>query len=49
MRAEWTAIIENRVNPLDSVCFHAQQCAEKYLKTLVIELYLSFLFDRVWK
>ena len=33
-----------RKNPnYDGVCFHAQQCAEKYLKTLAVELDLPFL------
>ncbi len=27
----------------DGVCFHAQQCAEKYLKALAVELDLPFL------
>ena len=27
----------------DGVCFHAQQCAEKYLKALVVEVDLPFL------
>jgi HEPN domain-containing protein len=33
-----------RKNPnYDGVCFHAQQCAEKYLKALAVELDLPFL------
>lgn len=28
--------------PLDTVCFHAQQCAEKYLKALLIFLEVEF-------
>ena len=32
-----------RKNPnYDGVCFHAQQCAEKYLKALAVELDLPF-------
>ena len=27
----------------DGVCFHAQQCAEKYLKALLVEADLPFL------
>jgi len=28
--------------PLDTVCFHAQQCAEKYLKSLLIARGIAF-------
>ncbi len=53
--AEWVAKAEGdfatmeremraRKNPnYDGVCFHAQQCAEKYLKALATELDLPFL------
>jgi HEPN domain-containing protein len=33
-----------RKNPnYDGVCFHAQQCAEKYLKAVAVELALPFV------
>ena len=36
--------VRARKNPnYDGVCFHAQQCAEKYLKALAVELDLPFL------
>ena len=28
--------------PLGTVCFHAQQCAEKYLKALLVSLSIDF-------
>lgn len=28
--------------PFDTVCFHAQQCAEKYLKALLVSLSVDF-------
>jgi HEPN domain-containing protein len=28
--------------PTDTVCFHAQQCAEKYLKALLVSLKIAF-------
>lgn len=30
--------------PFDTVCFHAQQCAEKYLKALLISRGIAFRF-----
>jgi HEPN domain-containing protein len=30
------------VCPYDTVCFHAQQCAEKYIKALLINLGIDF-------
>lgn len=33
--------VEDEPNP-DAVCFHAQQCAEKYLKAVLIEHGLGF-------
>jgi len=39
--AEHTLTIENDC-PLDTVCFHAQQCAEKYIKSLLSSLSIDF-------
>lgn len=33
--AEHTLTLKERC-PFDTVCFHAQQCAEKYLKALLV-------------
>lgn len=55
MTAEWVSKAEGdfamterearaRKNPnYDGVCFHAQQCAEKYLKALLVEANMPFL------
>ncbi len=52
--AEWTAKAENNLKnaahtlklgedcPTDTVCFHAQQCVEKYLKALLVCLRIDF-------
>ena len=34
--AEHTLLLDNSECPFDTVCFHAQQCAEKYLKGLLV-------------
>lgn len=35
--------IRQRKNPLyDGMCFHAQQCAEKYLKTFLVRHHIKF-------
>ena len=39
--------------PLDTVCFHAQQCAEKYIKALLTSMRIEFhrthdLLELVW-
>lgn len=34
--AEYTLTLEENC-PFDTVCFHAQQCAEKYLKALLVQ------------
>ena len=39
--AEHTLILEDDC-PFDTVCFHAQQCAEKYLKALLVSQSLDF-------
>lgn len=39
--AEHTLTIENDC-PLDTVCFHAQQCAEKHIKSLLSSLSIDF-------
>ncbi len=39
--AEHTLTLEEEC-PFDTVCFHAQQCAEKYLKGLLVFLSLDF-------
>ena len=36
------ARVRNRPAILDSVCFHAQQCAEKYLKAKLQDLEMNF-------
>jgi HEPN domain-containing protein len=53
--AEWVLKAENDLKnaahtlklrdqcPTDTVCFHAQQCVEKYLKALMVLLDISFL------
>jgi HEPN domain-containing protein len=41
--AEYTLTLEEDC-PFDTVCFHAQQCAEKYLKALLISREISFPF-----
>jgi HEPN domain-containing protein len=28
--------------PTDTICFHAQQCVEKYLKALLVSLFIPF-------
>lgn len=52
--AEWVAKAENDLKnaahtlklgedcPTDTVCFHAQQCVEKYLKALLVSLRIDF-------
>ena len=39
--AEHTLALKERC-PFDTVCFHAQQCAEKYLKALLVSRTLDF-------
>lgn len=39
--AEHTLTLEEDC-PFDTVCFHAQQCAEKYLKALLVSQSLDF-------
>ena len=39
--AEHTLTLKERC-PFDTVCFHAQQCAEKYLKALLVSRTLDF-------
>jgi|SRR3990172_2065961 len=39
--AEHTLTLEENC-PFDTVCFHAQQCAEKYLKALLVSLSVDF-------
>jgi len=42
LTAEREMRVRKRPN-YDAVCFHAQQCAEKYLKAFIIEHQLEFL------
>ncbi|MBU4173300.1 MAG: HEPN domain-containing protein [Actinobacteria bacterium] len=39
--AEYTLTLQDNC-PFDTICFHAQQCAEKYLKGLLFFLSISF-------
>jgi HEPN domain-containing protein len=39
--AEYTLTLKKNC-PLDTICFHAQQCAEKYLKALLISRSVDF-------
>ncbi len=41
INAEHTLTLENRC-PFDTVCFHAQQCAEKYIKAVLVERSVPF-------
>ena len=41
LNAEHTLTLERHC-PYDTVCFHAQQCAEKYLKGLLVSLGVRF-------
>ena len=41
INAEYTLTLEKNC-PLDTVCFHAQQCAEKYLKAFLVQKSISF-------
>ncbi|MBN2105766.1 HEPN domain-containing protein [bacterium] len=38
--AEHTMLMDNP--PTDTICFHAQQCAEKYIKGLLVFLQVHF-------
>ncbi len=39
--AEWTLTMQEGC-PFDTVCFHAQQCAEKYVKACLVLLGMDF-------
>ncbi len=41
INAEHTLTLKERC-PYDTICFHAQQCAEKYLKALLVFLAIPF-------
>ncbi len=41
INAEYTLTLEKNC-PLDTVRFHAQQCAEKYLKAFLVQEAISF-------
>ena len=41
INAEHTLTLEKNC-PFDTVCFHAQQCAEKYLKAFLVQKSISF-------
>jgi len=42
INAEHTLLMDPAVCPFDTVCFHAQQCAEKYIKALLTHRGVEF-------